>query len=321
MDSTLSRTIIGIENNSNLCYLNSVLQLLFTVEPLNKFILNYSLPDKPKSFHDLLLFSYKNLLKNIHDDEEKLIDEENIIESTQFKKILDKLYPLHDRQHDVHEIMLIILDFFHNSLKESRSGDYFTKVDNCLVSKVAMTKWEEYNRIEKYSIINKLFKGQQRNRITCNNCYTENNIFDSFNCVTLQIEENTNCVQECFESFMKLEKIDYSCERCGVKSEAEKENFFVLLPQFLLVHINRFEQMDCVIEKNKKIIGFSDLEIENSVYKLKGFIEHYGNSINSGHYTTTIVHHDKFIKIDDENIYENAEPEGDIYLLLYELSN
>lgn len=340
MDSIKSRTVIGIENNSNLCYLNSVLQLLFTIEPLNKFILKYKVPITPKSIKDCLIISYKNIIENIYvenvncNKEKICIDDDNIIESTQFKNILDKIYHLGDIQHDAHEILIIILDLLHDCMKESRITETYNKNENCLVSKVAMDKWRENLKIDKYSIINKLFKGQLRNKITCNVCFTENNVFDSYNCITLRLQDSTkeiknesSKIEDCIKRFLSLEKIDYNCERCKKICKAEKITTFLLFPQFLLFHINRFEHTvnDGVVSitKDKTKIKFPLENLEmgpNVYYKLKGFISHHGYSVNSGHYTTLIHVNENYIMIDDENLYFYDEiPEfGDTYILLYE---
>lgn len=338
MDLNESRLIIGIENTLNLCYLNSVLQILFTVQPLNKIILNYNFfSKKPKSFKELLIIAYKNLLEHIYDVNEMYIDNENILESEQFKNVLEKVFPyqLSHGQHDVHEILINILNIFHEGMKESSVEINHYKSENKLAS-IAFNKWEEYNKIEKYSIINKLFKGQIRNIITCQKCFVENNIFDSFIDITIQLNNNTNTLEQCIDNFCKPEEIDFFCEKCAVKRKAWKKIIFCRLPQYLIININRFQQKiqnnQVIITKNNKNIEYPidnlsiksnncDSEIINK-YSLKGTIFHHGKEIDSGHYTSLININNSLIHINDEEInIVNNQYQGDTYLFLYKLKN
>lgn len=333
-----SRLIIGIENTLNLCYLNSVLQILFTVKPLNKFILNYKFfSNKPKSFKELLIVAYKNILEHIYDVNEFYIDNENVLESEQFKKVLEKVFPyqLSHGQQDVHEILINILNIFHEGMKENVVEINHYKSENKLAS-IAFNKWEEYNKIEKYSIINKLFKGQIRNIITCQQCFLENNIFDSFIDITIQLKDKTNTLEQCIENFCEPEVIDFFCEKCALQRKAWKKIIFCRLPQYLIINVNRFQQSihnnKVTIAKNNKKIEYPlenlqiksnncDSEIINK-YSLKGTIFHHGNEINSGHYTSLININNSLIHINDEELnIVNDQYKGDTYLFLYKLND
>ena len=61
-------------------------------------------------------------------------------------------------------------------------------------------------------------------------------------------------------------------------------------------------------------------KIGSSKYKLKSYITHHGDSVEHGHYTSTIlIENDKFVTFDDEKrSEEDTEPTNDPYLLFYE---
>lgn len=336
MVSKESRLVIGIENNLNSCYLNSVLQILFTIKPLNMFILKcQSFYKPPKNFKELLIISYKNLLEHIYEIDEFYVDNENMLESEQFKNILEKglNFPLSYEQHDVHEILINILNIFHEGMKQNTIEKKSYKSENKLAS-IAFHKWEEYNKIEKYSIINKLMKGQMRNSITCQQCFLENNIFDSFSDITIQINQNTTNLEQCIQTFCETETIEFFCERCKTKRKAWKKIILCRPPQYLIININRFQQtkeeQGITITKNNKSITFplENLTIESNngdeptinKYNLKGCIFHHGKQIDSGHYTSLININDSLIHINDEEIeIVNDQYQGDVYLLLYQL--
>lgn len=340
MVSTESRLVIGIENTLNSCYLNSVLQILFTIKPLNVFILKCeSFSKPPQNFKELLIIAYRNLLEHIYEVNELYIDNENILESDQFKNILEKEldFPLSYEQHDVHEILINILNIFHEGMKQNNVEKISCKSENKLAS-IALHKWEEYNKIEKYSMINKLMKGQMRNSITCQQCFLENNIFDSFSDITIQINTNTNTnttnLEQCIHNFCKPETIEFFCERCKAKRKAWKKIIFCRLPQYLIININRFEQIQeeqgITITKNNKHVTFplENLTIESNngdepimnKYNLNGVIFHHGKQIDSGHYTSLININNSLIHINDEEIdIVKDQYQGDTYLLLYQL--
>ena len=80
------RTIIGFSNPHNLCYLNSILQFLFTIEPLNIFILKCEdIKYYPKiGMEESLLLTYRFLLQNVYTSNEYVIDDENVFEAEKF---------------------------------------------------------------------------------------------------------------------------------------------------------------------------------------------------------------------------------------------
>jgi ubiquitin C-terminal hydrolase len=128
----MDRIIIGIENINNSCYLNSVLQLLFTIDPFNSFIKRNNNPEKKIGYkykmgnEEKLLEVYGYLIDNTHTINNNqfnttcvktTIDDDNVLDSLQFKVFLNKLIPIGNNQQDAHEILIHILSFFHEALK------------------------------------------------------------------------------------------------------------------------------------------------------------------------------------------------------------
>ena len=144
--------IIGIHNPYNLCYLNSILQLLFNVKPLNN-----NLSKSNDSSSSVLIKTYKDIIEYINlNNEDIVIDNEYMLDSTEFKKCIKCL---NDEQYDAHEILMLILNKFHDNLKKkNRINDNFeTKFVN-KITLYAKIKWAL--EIEEDTIINDIFKGQ-----------------------------------------------------------------------------------------------------------------------------------------------------------------
>lgn len=328
------RLIIGLENNYNSCYLNSVLQLLLNISQLN-ITLRKEINGKPTNNETLLLYAYRNILENIYiDTKEDIVDNYNILESDQFKNVLNKIMKgnIGMYQHDTHEILISILDIFHEGLKCSIRENTLNKCED-KIRNVASVKWVQEQNKQKYSIINKLFRGQLRTKITCLQCFTEDNIFESF--IDIGITMTSEKLENCLKSFCCIEELDEkrSCKRCKRKTEATKEVTFCRLPQYLIININRFNEKNGILSKNKKDIQFplenlemkcfSGIPSDVVKYNINSIILHHGNKIDYGHYTTIISRRKKWYHINDEDIKEIENPyleKGNTYILVYEIS-
>ena len=108
-------------------------------------------------------------------------------------------------------------------------------------------------------------------------------------------------LNDCLESFMKEEKIEYKCEKClkdndeKIKEKVTKKEKFTKLPPVLILTLQRFKTRKTYSQKINCLIEFplTDLKIENEEYDLYGVINHNG-TIQSGHYTAIINLKDQF---------------------------
>ena len=249
-----------------------------------------------------------------------------------FKTILEKLlpFPLSNNQHDSHEILINVLNYFHSGLRKQNPKSCIPKIkssDN--IEKYADMKWKEYHKREQYSIINTLFKGQSRTKVTCQECYTENNTFDSFIDLTLPINDDTSSLQDCIEDMLCPEEIDdYFCDNCKKSVRAEKESLIWIFPKFFIFHINRFNY-DSTKNNRRikyptkclKLKNFAERNPDVIVYNIRSIIQHHGQLIDTGHYTSTIFTNQFPITISDEEL-NTCKPDDESlefpYILLYE---
>ncbi|CAH1273508.1 USP1 [Branchiostoma lanceolatum] len=181
----------------------------------------------------------------------------------------------------------------------------------------------EVLQMEVSNIVEDLFEGQLQYQTTCLECETKSARTERFQDLSLpvkmhaepdQLQETTGdtspekeddkadavSLSWSFETFMAAEKLDgenkYSCELCGVRSEAERKLYFAKLPKILTLHLKRFEynltgnmkkiHAPILTPSHLKLDSFCVDSCKNKMnrYELYGMILHEGSSQDSGHY-------------------------------------
>jgi ubiquitin C-terminal hydrolase len=148
------------------------------------------------------------------------------------------------------------------------------------------------------------------------------------------IIENNKCpsftLYDCFNEYNKINNIDFSCPLCSRNNIVSKSKI-VLTPNILVIFISRFETFNSMLIKKKNLIEFpftidinsiTDTSEQKTEYKLISVINHLGNDIETGHYTTFALcdkdnkwysYNDNLVKqISSYNIITN-----NAYLLFY----
>ena len=343
MDKIFPRTLIGIQNNENVCYLNSVLQILFNVEYLNEYIQKSEFSETNKRGN--FINGYKKIWE-IMKSEKFVVDDENIISSLYLKNFLEKHNSMYEGcfQHDAHEVLITILNLLHEGFIENYKRKIPEMLTCNIIFNVPMDKmlffseqcWNNEIKRDSHSIINNLFKGQIRSKITCQICLSEFNKFDSFNNISLPIPaldlkeiDIFECIQEFCESEFMCYNNKFFCNKCEKNTDAMKEISLWKLPRYLILHFNRFIQNENCIEKNDTLINFptKNFHLDNKClynnpsmcYDLSGSIIHHGNSILCGHYTSEVLIGDDIYELDDESIEKIDNFSKRPYILIYKM--
>lgn len=149
--------------------------------------------------------------------------------------------------------------------------------------------------------------------------------------------------------FFKKEVIaDFKCEKCKQNSDISKTHDIIHYPKLLIINVKRFVMNPYPKKLSNKIaiqeeIDLSNFYVDSSFdtstpaknffinekmngnYKLKCFVEHYGE-INYGHYIAYCYNNDldKWVLYNDEKISEIDNPKfiensaSNVYVLFYE---
>ncbi|XP_027767739.1 ubiquitin carboxyl-terminal hydrolase 20-like [Solanum pennellii] len=182
----------------------------------------------------------------------------------------------------------------------------------------------------KENIVKEAFGGRLVSKLRCCNCGYSSITREPLIDLSLEIED-VDSVSAAMESFTKIEKIEFSCERCKTQGPFEKQLLVDHSPNVVVLHLKRFKYNGLVVQKVEKHVSFSleldmllysnDINNEEIKYDLYAVIVHSGPSISSGHYYNFIrCAPNEWYKFDDEKVdyvQEDLVLAEQAYILFY----
>lgn len=324
--------VFGLKNDNSVCYLNSLLQCLFSATELNKYILNENVENKK---HVSVYFSLISTIINhssFKDDPERLMK----VDPKGFKRIFvqsSTLFTL-GMQEDADEFLVTALDALHEDLKiklnpEKDLNNINPEKDQNLYQYIQSYK-------NNYSFVSRLFHTQVRTEYKCNCAHTNTRYENLFQIYLNPIGDNCT-LYDCLEKFRTPEILeDYKCDSCGDKNTTAKISTPSVLPLYVTLVLKRFgNQHSTSVESpltdldlspfmNKEDIeSFKRLDAKKYKafkYELYGAVFHVG-STRGGHYYAICRRKSKWYLFNDEqvklieNISENHFNKA--YMLFY----
>uniref|UniRef100_A0A3B4DWK9 Ubiquitin carboxyl-terminal hydrolase n=1 Tax=Pygocentrus nattereri TaxID=42514 RepID=A0A3B4DWK9_PYGNA len=241
--STLSQAqppLQGFSNLGNTCYMNAILQSLFSLPSFSNDLLKQGIPWKRVPLNALLRrFAHLLAKKDISSPEVKkdlLRRVKNAISSTaeRFSGYM---------QNDAHEFLSQCLD----QLKED-----VEKVNKSCKSEpmawdephgTRLTEEPDTSRIYTCPVtVNMEFEVQHT--ITCKSCGEVVTKREQFNDLSIDLPRRKKTlplrsIQDSLDLFFRMEEIEYSCEKCNGKA-ATVTHKFNRLPRVLILHLKRY---------------------------------------------------------------------------------
>lgn len=297
--STNNINIKPLINQTNICYLNSIIQCLFNCNLIKSIIINTKNP-----LFELLINCYNN---------------NNLLPFLHSLKNYNSFFNTFEQQ-DVHETFILLLDIFHKLLLQKN----ITLHKN--LNQKEYQNIISYYKTFGYSPINNLFQGQYITTFKCSNCSKIEYSYEMFSDIQIPItynENNNNMnnrsikdINEILTNFFS-ENLTKNCEYCKHNNiNFNKLSYINIFPNYLILLLKRFDKSSINIFPNQ-IIYFED----NNNYKLNSLIIHKGNSIHSGHYYTIINLNNEYYILNDESIIKiefKSIEFNNIYLIIYE---
>lgn len=334
----------GLENLGNSCYMNSIIQCLRHTMCLNHHLLTQqtqnvlvkNLDSCPNiNANILFIVNYIKIVYTMWTNNSKM-------SPISFKLLLGLIHSqfANRQQHDAHELLVKILQSFHDTLarnvKYRITGEIITDTD--MHVKKAHDDWIKYYK-NKHSIILDIFSGQLRTETQCQVCQKISYRFDPFLIIDLPALSGAN-LEQCFDQFVAVEQLIgenlYQCETCHAMTNAHKKITLWTLPQVLIIKFSRFQHQFTAggHYHPNKISGPIDYPVTNfdlskyisfplstqTKYHLYAVSCHHG-TMGGGHYYA-ICHNqlqNVWINYNDErsSIIQNPVCD-DAYILFYE---
>ena len=291
----MSNRVFGIINTQNTCFMNSVLQVLFNVSELRRYIitLDHNHP-MIQTFKKVLIYWEKNqenkkvLLKSLCD---------SVYKHLQFDE---------GEQQDAHEFFYKFVDCIHEITKKDviLRSNMTTRTGALVACEQAWNKFCQKN----YSPIISTFYGQFKNIIECP-CSNKSVTREHHCGISVDVSEN---LLSSIDKYFEAQTIDgYNCDKCNtVQSVVQKRNIEIM-PEIMVIQINRFMYNGM---KNTRVLPFpitfniakyinKEFRVDELTYSLVGIVCHYGNFQNSGHYNVIFKHSDgAWYLADDEHV-------------------
>ena len=121
-----------------------------------------------------------------------------------------------------------------------------------------------------------------------------------------------------------LPNFQETCTNCGSKTFQEHHEKILMLPQVMIVKLQRYEKnrFNRIIKKNCMDVEPSIiLPLLESEYMLNAVVTHYGETTKKGHYITTLYRNGQWIDCNDEVVTPTNNVPNMGYLFFYDRVN
>jgi ubiquitin C-terminal hydrolase len=225
-----------------------------------------------------------------------------------------------NHQEDAHECLITIIDIVHNLSKYVPKTRKYPEMSFDRLPKDQVTKSREqytsYIKIFGYSFINEIFNGQFISNVKCSECDYQNNSFDVFNSIILDIPEDANPdIYDCFNNYLKTIELFVFCDNCKKNTRMTKRTSIWKFPKIFIITLSRFSGISST--KNSKSVNINPIikfqihrnstTDKNVEFSLKSFIMHVGSK-NYGHYNTIVFQKNEYYIIDDDKYFKMKNP-------------
>jgi ubiquitin C-terminal hydrolase len=306
----------GIHNIGNTCFINAILQCLYSINDFNKYfsdLNNIKLINKGNKNYE----SYKCIISNLHLIMSSLNRKND--PSNHVKEICESLKNLSVNGDN---IALNISNFNEHNDSEEFLSFLFDKIEDYTVDNRLIDLNENvienehfYNQFKKkYNIIIDLFKIQYITQYKCLSCnkLTNLNFNNYINKIELSISnKNIISLEKALDYYTKTKIMEeYHCDKCKAIGQAKERTLITLSPKYLIIQLNRFNNDGSKINKNIQIPGrFSMNDYchvkKNDIYKLISVTCHIEFNLFSGHYISVLRgKKNKWYMCDDDSVNE-----------------
>ncbi|KAI3355903.1 hypothetical protein L3Q82_004451 [Scortum barcoo] len=244
----------GFSNLGNTCYMNAILQSLFSLPSFSNDMLRQSIPWKKVPINALLRrFAHLMVKKDVGCPETK---------KDLLRKVKSAISSTAERfsgnmQNDAHEFLSQCLDQLKDDVEKmnkswtneaTASSSSSVVGENGQEATSSVTKAEPGEEVDTSRIytcpvaVNMEFEVQHT--ITCKGCGEVVTKREQFNDLSIDLPRRKKTlplrsIQDSLDLFFRMEEIEYSCEKCNGKA-ATVTHKFSKLPRVLILHLKRY---------------------------------------------------------------------------------
>uniref|UniRef100_A0A8C7W4L8 Ubiquitin carboxyl-terminal hydrolase n=1 Tax=Oncorhynchus mykiss TaxID=8022 RepID=A0A8C7W4L8_ONCMY len=236
----------GFSNLGNTCYMNAILQSLFSLPSFSNDLLKQGIPWKKVPANALLRrFAHLLAKKDISCPE---------VKKDLLRRVKSAISSTAERfsgymQNDAHEFLSQCMDQLKEDVekmnKSWKSESAAAAWDEPPQQAAAARPGEEADTSRIYTcpvVVNMEFEVQHT--ITCKDCGEVVTKREQFNDLSIDLPRRKKTIplrsiQDSLDLFFRIEEIEYSCEKCSGKV-ATVTHKFSRLPRFLILHLKRY---------------------------------------------------------------------------------
>ncbi|VDB82829.1 unnamed protein product [Peniophora sp. CBMAI 1063] len=281
-DSKKETGYVGLKNQGATCYMNSLLQSLYSTRYFRKAV--YEIPTEDEHPTQSVALALQRVFYHLQTSDQP-------VGTTELTKSFGWTSLDSFLQHDVQEFSRVLLDKLEIKMKG-------TKAEGAIA---------------------KLFVGKMKSYIKCVDVDYESSRIEEFNDLQLNVKGMKN-LYDSFKDYIQVETLDgenkYQAEGYGLQ-DARKGIIFQSFPPVLHLQLKRFEydiQRDAMVKINDRhefpfeidLDEFLDVDADRSQpwkYRLHGVLVHSGD-LHGGHYFALIKPDakERWLKFDDDRV-------------------
>lgn len=304
----------GLINLGNTCYMNAVIQSLYSLGAIRNFALNCQ---HGKSLSCSLSELFRDMKTST-----------SPISPANFKYAFSRYQSKFTgyNQQDAQEFLRYLINGIHEESnlapKRPRRSPIAARTP-----RTASEAWTQYREIVDDSPLVDLVVGQLCSTIVCSVCQNKSNCWDPFWDLSLPLSRRRySCrLSEVIDDFTAKETLDSDerpiCETCKKATRSSKQISVCRLPRVLILHLKRFTNDGYKLTSPEVMID-KTLNFDGITYQLSACISHHGHSSSSGHYTSHCKYSSSWYHFNDDRVKDvTATFDGakltDAYVLFY----
>lgn len=282
----------GLTNLGNTCYMNAVIQSLYSISAFRNLIL--------RSYHG------KSLTSGLNDLFKTMKSSSGSVSPANFKYAFSRYQSKFSGfgQQDAQEFLRYLINGVHEELnlasRRSRRSPLAGKSP-----KTANEAWTQYRDIVDDSPLVDIVVGQLCSTIICSVCQNKSLCWDPFWDLSLPLSRRRHScnLSDVMADFTAKETLDSDerpiCETCKKATKSTKQISVCRLPQVMILHLKKFTNDGYKLTSPEVKIDRM-LPVDGCNYHLTACISHHGHSSSSGHYTSHCKYSSSWFHFNDD---------------------